>query len=161
MTDDGSSPLLLSVVVCRFRYICCLSVSPPVVVHSRFASMQHSTLEERLRKRRAVVMPAKFNNASAPSTILRRSSASSLHKLFKQNKYNDTEQLLNFISYYYYKIYYFLCGNNIILKYIFLLHALFKLTFLSLFSFAPFTNGHIILHSQIREVYTIIRSRVL
>jgi len=49
-------------------------------VHSRFASM-HSTLEERLRKRRGVVMPAKFNSASAPSTIFRRSSASSLHRL--------------------------------------------------------------------------------
>jgi len=74
ITDAGS--LLLS-VVCLFRYICRMAS-----VHSRFASM-HSTLEERLR-RRLVVMPARFNSASAPSTILRRSSASSLHRLKRQ-----------------------------------------------------------------------------
>lgn len=70
MTEEGS--LLFS--VCLFRYIC-LRVS----VHSRLASI-HSTLDERLRKRR-VVIPAKFNNASAPSTIFLRSSASSLQRL--------------------------------------------------------------------------------
>lgn len=81
ITDVGS--LLLS-VVCFFRYIC-----RRVSVHSRFASM-HSTLEERLRRRR-VVMPARFNNASAPSTILRRSSASSLHRLKWQTKWLWTQ----------------------------------------------------------------------